>query len=108
MIGGEHMFKIILPNKQEITCEDEKTVIEMAKKKANELNKTLLIKQEVGGRQIDYGVVYPGGEFGKITEFGMFKNLPISPTQKKQEKLEVSPKTEFGLFQKLAKKKEKK
>ncbi|MCW1300471.1 MAG: hypothetical protein OH363_04185, partial [Candidatus Parvarchaeota archaeon] len=89
-------------------CNDEKSAVEMAKQKARELNKSLLIKQEVNGKFVEYGVVYPGGEFGKITQFGTFKNLPISPTQKKISKLEISPKTEFGLFQKLAKDKEKK
>ncbi len=72
-------YKVILPDKTELSFSDEKNSLIEASQKASELNKILAVKQQdQDGRWVECATVFPNGEIRRPVNIGAFAdNLPM-------------------------------
>jgi len=100
-----YMFKIILPDKTELCCQDEQSALSLSRQKAKEFGKTILIKQIFEDMEEDYGMVYPSGELGRAAQFGLFKSTSTKPSDSAKQKpgyMRPKPEIDFGFFKQLS------
>lgn len=72
-------YKVILPDKTELSFSDEKNSLIEASQKASSLNKILIVKQqEQEGRWVECATVFPNGEIRRPVSISSFAdNLPL-------------------------------
>lgn len=73
-------YKVILPDKTELSFSDEKNTFIEASHKASELNKILMVKQQEqdSGRWVECATVFPNGEIRRPVNISSFAdNLPL-------------------------------
>ncbi len=72
------VYKIILPDKNEITFEDKSGAIKAARENAGKQNKVISVKQKKDNKWEQIAIAYPNGAVQEGTGgFGFFKNLPV-------------------------------
>lgn len=71
-------YKLILPDKSELSFSDEKNTLIEAAQKASELNRILIVKREQEGRWVECATVFPSGEIRRPVDIRSFAdNLPL-------------------------------
>ena len=71
-------YKIILPDKSEMTFNDKDGAMEAAKENATKQNKVISVHMEKSGEWIQIALVYPNGFVQEGSGgFGFFKKLPV-------------------------------
>lgn len=72
-------YKVILPDKTELSFSDEKNSLIEASQKSRDLNKILTVKQqEQDGRWVECATVFPNGEVRRPVNIDAFaENLPM-------------------------------
>ncbi len=71
-------YKIILPDKSEMTFNDKDGAMKAAKENATKQNKVISVHMEKSGEWIQIALVYPNGFVQEGSGgFGFFKKLPV-------------------------------
>lgn len=73
-------YKVILPDKQELSFPDEKSSLIEASQRARDLNKILTVKQQEqdSGQWVECATVFPSGEIRRPVNIGAFADsLPM-------------------------------
>lgn len=81
-------YKVILPDKTELSFSDEKNTLVEASQRASSLNKILMVKQEQEGRWVECATVFPSGEIRRPVNISSFAdNLPLRKNRSSAIKL---------------------
>lgn len=82
-------YKVILPDKTELSFSDEKNSFIEASQKASSLNRILVVKQqEQEGRWVECATVFPNGEIRRPVNISSFAdNLPLRKNRSSAIKL---------------------
>ena len=76
------VYKIILPDKSEISFEDKDSAIRAARENASKQNKVISVKKKKDEKWEQIAIAYPNGAVQEGTGgFGFFKNLPVGRTR---------------------------
>lgn len=72
------VYKIILPDKNEVEFDDKEGAIKAARENASKQNKVVAVKQKKDNKWEQVAIAYPNGAIQEgAGGFGFFKNLPV-------------------------------